>query len=129
MADRSRRREEAQVFTEMRGLVFRLLTSAATLSFALEVYTQLLASAFCLRLGPATLFRLLQTKFNRREFLAVTALTPMAACVSCRLSVDGRQTRAGRLPRFFFISQGRTGLINADGTGLRYLEFDVPNQA
>src|SRR6266516_845015 len=35
MADRSRRREEAEVFTEMRGLVFRLLTSAATLSFAL----------------------------------------------------------------------------------------------
>src|SRR5439155_25332299 len=35
VADRSRRREEAEVFTEMRGLVFRLLTSAATLSFAL----------------------------------------------------------------------------------------------
>ncbi len=30
------RREEAEVFTEMRGLVFRLLTSAATLSFALR---------------------------------------------------------------------------------------------
>src|SRR6266480_3715799 len=36
MADRSRRREEAEVFTEMPGLVFRLLTSAATLSFSLE---------------------------------------------------------------------------------------------
>src|SRR6266550_2338187 len=36
MAERSRRREEAEDFTEMRGLVFRLLTSAATLSFALE---------------------------------------------------------------------------------------------
>src|SRR5437773_12407310 len=35
MADRSRRREEAEVFTEMRGVVFRLLTSAATWSFAL----------------------------------------------------------------------------------------------
>src|SRR5207247_1158703 len=33
LADRSRRREEAEVFTEMRGLVFRLLTPAATLSF------------------------------------------------------------------------------------------------
>jgi TolB protein len=29
----------------------------------------------------------------------------------------------------FFVSQGRTALIKADGTGLRYLEFDVPNQA
>jgi len=27
------------------------------------------------------------------------------------------------------VSQGRTALINADGTGLRYLQFDVPNQA
>lgn len=29
----------------------------------------------------------------------------------------------------FFVSQGRTALINSDGSGLRYLEFDVPNQA
>jgi TolB protein len=29
----------------------------------------------------------------------------------------------------FFVSQGRTALANADGTGLRYLEFDVPNQS
>src|SRR5437879_2224446 len=71
----------------------------------------------------------LQTQFNRRQFLATTALTSMAACVSCRLTVDGRRTRTGRLARFFFVSQGRTALINADGTGLRYLEFDIPNQA
>ncbi len=31
--------------------------------------------------------------------------------------------------RFFFTSQGKTGMMNADGTGLRYLTFDVPNQA
>lgn len=31
--------------------------------------------------------------------------------------------------RFFFTSQGRTAVINSDGTGLRYLEFNVPNQA
>jgi Tol biopolymer transport system component len=28
----------------------------------------------------------------------------------------------------FFTSQGRTALINADGTGLRYFDFKVPNQ-
>jgi hypothetical protein len=31
--------------------------------------------------------------------------------------------------RLFFQSRGKTGLVNADGTGLRYLEFDVPGQA
>jgi hypothetical protein len=64
----------------------------------------------------------MQSKFNRRQFLAAAALAPMAACVSCRLPVDGRQARAGRLPRYFFVSQGRTALINADGTALRYIQ-------
>jgi len=40
-----------------------------------------------------------------------------------------RRRRENRPPRLFFVSQGRTALINADGTGLRYLQFDVPNQA
>lgn len=53
----------------------------------------------------------------------------MAACVSCRSPAGGRQSRASRPARFFFVSQGKTALINVDGTGLRYLEFDVPNQA
>ncbi len=30
--------------------------------------------------------------------------------------------------RLFFTSQGRTALINADGSGLRYLDFKVPDQ-
>ena len=30
--------------------------------------------------------------------------------------------------RFFFISQGRTAVMNGDGNGLRYFEFDVPEQ-
>lgn len=33
--------------------------------------------------------------------------------------------RAGRL---FFTSQGRTGVINTDGSGLRYFDFKVPKQ-
>src|SRR5947199_201414 len=53
----------------------------------------------------------------------------MAAGVSCRSPVGARQSRASRPARFFFVSRGQTALINADGTGLRYLEFDVPNQA
>jgi TolB protein len=30
---------------------------------------------------------------------------------------------------FFFTSQGKTGVMRADGTGLHYLNFHVPNQA
>jgi len=32
------------------------------------------------------------------------------------------------LHRLFFVSQGKTGLIRADGSGLRWLDFHVPNQ-
>ena len=66
-----------------------------------------------------------QTKLNRRQFLAVAALAPVAAALSCRSPTGG----AHRPARFFFVSQGKTALINADGTSLRQLEFDVPNQA
>jgi TolB protein len=31
--------------------------------------------------------------------------------------------------RLFFTSQGKTALVNADGSGLRYFQFDVPGQA
>jgi Tol biopolymer transport system component len=30
--------------------------------------------------------------------------------------------------RFFFTSQGKTAMMNADGSGLRYFEFDLPEQ-
>lgn len=38
-----------------------------------------------------------------------------------------RRTSAGA-GRLFFTSQGRTGVINADGSGLRYFDFKVPKQ-
>src|SRR5881394_732962 len=66
---------------------------------------------------------------NRRHFLTAAALSPIVAFVSCGLPTRGRRSGAGRLARFFFVSQGQTALINADGTGVRYLKFDVPNQA
>jgi TolB protein len=80
------------------------------------------------RFKPARLVPAIQTKLSRRHFLAA-ALVPMAACVSCRSPVGGRQSHGSRPAQFFFVSQGRTALINADGTGLRYLKFDVPEQA
>src|SRR5436190_22043845 len=68
-------------------------------------------------------------KFNRRQFLAAAALAPFIASTSCVSRSASRRLSAKRPPRLFFVSQGKTALINSDGTGLRYLEFDVPNQA
>jgi TolB protein len=36
---------------------------------------------------------------------------------------------APRKARFFFTSQGKAALVNADGSGLRYFDFDKPGQA
>jgi len=62
----------------------------------------------------------------RRAFLKVAAFASVAVvggCVHRPVRVqDGKQ-------RLFFTSAGRTCLIHADGTGLRTLELDVPNQA
>jgi hypothetical protein len=41
-------------------------------------------------------------------------------------AADASTARPNRL---FFTSQGRTAIVNADGTGLRYFDFDVPGQA
>src|SRR5207244_1273258 len=45
--------------------------------------------------------------------------------VTCTRSADPHRESLAVL----LVSQGRTALINADGTGLRHLEFDIPNQA
>src|SRR5205814_3129157 len=64
---------------------------------------------------------------NRREFVTFTALSPAMAALSCR-HPGLRGNSASAPPRLFFTSQGRTALMNADGTGLRYFNFNVPNQ-
>ncbi len=66
---------------------------------------------------------------NRREFLAVVALTPALVATSCRQPSASSVTRTARAGRFFFTSQGKTAVMNADGTGLRYFEFHQPDQA
>ena len=57
---------------------------------------------------------------SRRGFLA--ALPPPLSC-------PGGVAAAPRKHRLFFTSRGKTGLVNADGSGLRYFEFDKPGQA
>ena len=71
----------------------------------------------------------MQLKLNRRQFLTTAAQASLAAAISCQTPAGGSHSHARRSARFFFVSQGKTALINADGNGLRYLEFDVPNQA
>jgi Tol biopolymer transport system component len=69
-------------------------------------------------------------KFSRRQFLKSVAIAPLAVTsVSC--CTTGARTASTPLSqkRFFFTSQGKTAMMNADGSGLRYLNFDVPNQA
>ena len=66
---------------------------------------------------------------SRRHFLALgitgSALAGLAGCRSAR---TGRET-AQRPSRLFFTSQGRTAVINTDGTGLHYFDFKAPDQA
>jgi hypothetical protein len=63
---------------------------------------------------------------NRRRFLAQCAAAgPLLAGCGKREEGFMRRGEAGRL---FFTSQGRTALINADGSGLRWFDFKEPNQ-
>src|SRR5262249_49001940 len=66
---------------------------------------------------------------QRRQFLQRLAVSALGACVSCRHPAAGPAAGTARPRRILFVSQGRTGLIHADGTGLRYFDFKVPNQA
>ena len=64
---------------------------------------------------------------NRRQFLAMTVWSSVLARASTRPVARNRPSKAP-LARFFFTTQGKTAMMNADGSGLRYFEFDEPNQ-
>ncbi len=66
---------------------------------------------------------------NRRRFLQLAAVGAAASGSSCQRFANPRSRAASRPARFFFTSQGRTAVMNADGSGLRYFNFNVPNQA
>jgi len=59
---------------------------------------------------------------SRRAFMVGVAAVGLASCKSLN---EAR----GRAGRFFFTSGGKTGMMSADGGGLRWFEFDVPGQA
>jgi hypothetical protein len=60
-------------------------------------------------------------RFNRRSFVVGGSVFALAGC---RTQSD----RSGS-QRLFFTSDGKTGVIRADGSGLRYLDFKIPGQA
>ena len=64
----------------------------------------------------------------RREFLCAASLWPaLATCLPGSAgSMDTPQPNQNRL---LFTSQGKTGIVNADGSGLRYFQFVKPGQA
>ena len=66
-----------------------------------------------------------QIILNRRQFLGAVAV-PVLAATSCRTRPGEPHGRSRS--RFLFTSQGRTAVMNADGSGLRYFEFQKPNQ-
>ncbi len=68
-----------------------------------------------------------KAEIDRRQFLVMTALSTIGAPRSVRsLAKEGQ--REAPPARFFFTTQGKTAMMNADGSGLRYFEFDQPNQ-
>ena len=66
---------------------------------------------------------------GRRDFLATAGLSSILAAFSGGPRAAAKDAEASRQGRFFFTSQGKTALVNADGTGLRYFNFDKPGQA
>ncbi len=65
---------------------------------------------------------------TRREFLAGCASSLALAAVShtVHAASRGKTEVPGRL---LFMSRGKTGIVNSDGSGLRYFNFKIPNQA
>ncbi len=71
---------------------------------------------------------------DRRNLLKLAALTAgvtMTGGLStgCRTAPAAAPANRSVKPRrFFFTSQGKTAVLSADGTGLRYFNFTVPDQ-
>ena len=65
---------------------------------------------------------------TRRDFLASLSLLPCIDSLLYACAMDSRATLADA-SRFFFTSQGKTGLASTDGNEFQYLAFDAPGQA
>ena len=67
-----------------------------------------------------------RARIRRRGLVALAVLLPMLAAGSLRAADAPTSPAPARL---FFTSQGKTGSVGADASGLRYFDFKVPGQA
>jgi Tol biopolymer transport system component len=66
---------------------------------------------------------------NRRQFLALATVGPAWLGISSFGLFAQPVPSPDRRGRLLFTSQGKTALVNADGSGLHYFDFKIPNQA
>jgi Tol biopolymer transport system component len=66
---------------------------------------------------------------HSRRTLSTMPLWLVLACTSAPVMGDTSRPETAAPDRFLFVSQGRTAMINADGTGLHVFDFKEPNQA
>ncbi|MFP6584616.1 MAG: serine/threonine protein kinase [Candidatus Hydrogenedentota bacterium] len=66
---------------------------------------------------------------NRRNFLKFGVASPLVALAGCNTLNSSSLKMSLSQKRFFFTSQGKTAMMNGDGSGSCYLEFDAPGQA
>jgi Tol biopolymer transport system component len=64
---------------------------------------------------------------SRRLFLKTFAAFSSATILRGTAATADQPARGKR--RILFTSQGKTGIVNVDGSGLRYFDFDKPGQA
>ena len=72
---------------------------------------------------------LLDARLHRREFLAWAALSPTLVNFFDAGIAAAKDRESTARARLLFTSQGKTGIVDADGGKLRYFDFRVPGQA
>ena len=65
---------------------------------------------------------------SRRGVMIQSLVVAWGLCFSSVFGADGVSAHAAST-RFFFTSQGKTGIANVEGSEPKYLNFDVPGQA
>jgi len=68
-------------------------------------------------------------EIDRRKFVQIAAAAATAGTANWLSHGQALADDKERPARLLFTSQGRTGIVNVDGSELRYFDFDVPNQA
>lgn len=65
---------------------------------------------------------------NRRTLLGMATGFVLEATMKQEALAVQSPRRTGKISRFFFTSQGKTAMMNANGSGLHYFDLKVPDQ-